>query len=135
VLGLECSRLARNSADWHQLLELSAMNGLAHPRQPQSPLPRDDQERPLATPPRGRAQPTPTHHPRTRPRRHRLGDRLNLASHPCRPAQTDADWSPTRRASSSSNHGCDSRPDRLETPGASPHPKAVHVNRLCSGGS
>ena len=23
VLGLECSRLARNSADWHQLLELS----------------------------------------------------------------------------------------------------------------
>jgi DNA invertase Pin-like site-specific DNA recombinase len=27
VLGLECSRLARNSADWHQLLELSAMNG------------------------------------------------------------------------------------------------------------
>src|SRR6266702_4151742 len=22
VLGLECSRLARNSADWHQLLEL-----------------------------------------------------------------------------------------------------------------
>jgi DNA invertase Pin-like site-specific DNA recombinase len=27
VLGLECSRLARNSADWHQLLELSAMTG------------------------------------------------------------------------------------------------------------
>ncbi|HXF03179.1 MAG TPA: recombinase family protein, partial [Arthrobacter sp.] len=27
VLGLECSRLARNNADWHQLLELSAMNG------------------------------------------------------------------------------------------------------------
>src|SRR5581483_671628 len=25
VLGLECSRLARNSADWHQLLELCAM--------------------------------------------------------------------------------------------------------------
>ena len=27
VLGLECSRLARNSADWHQLLELCAMTG------------------------------------------------------------------------------------------------------------
>src|SRR6266852_2743383 len=27
VLGLECSRLARNSADWHQLLELCAMPG------------------------------------------------------------------------------------------------------------
>ncbi|MGH3278871.1 MAG: recombinase family protein, partial [Trebonia sp.] len=27
VLGLECSRLARNSADWHQLLELCAMAG------------------------------------------------------------------------------------------------------------
>jgi hypothetical protein len=25
VLGLECSRLARNSADWHQLLELCGM--------------------------------------------------------------------------------------------------------------
>lgn len=27
VLGLECSRLARNNADWHQLLELCAMAG------------------------------------------------------------------------------------------------------------
>src|SRR5579859_8053658 len=27
VLGLECSRLARNSADWHQLLEICAMTG------------------------------------------------------------------------------------------------------------
>jgi DNA invertase Pin-like site-specific DNA recombinase len=27
VLGLECSRRARNSADWHQLLELCAMTG------------------------------------------------------------------------------------------------------------
>jgi len=27
VLGLECSRLARNSAGWHQLLELCAMTG------------------------------------------------------------------------------------------------------------
>lgn len=27
VFGLECSRLARNSADWHQLLELCAMTG------------------------------------------------------------------------------------------------------------
>ena len=27
VLGLECSRLARNSADWHQLLELCALSG------------------------------------------------------------------------------------------------------------
>jgi DNA invertase Pin-like site-specific DNA recombinase len=27
VLGLECSRLARNSADWHPLLELCAMSG------------------------------------------------------------------------------------------------------------
>src|SRR5690242_9343570 len=27
VLGLECSRLARNSADWHQLLELCGMTG------------------------------------------------------------------------------------------------------------
>jgi DNA invertase Pin-like site-specific DNA recombinase len=26
VLGLECSRLARNSADWHRLLEISALN-------------------------------------------------------------------------------------------------------------
>ena len=25
VLGLECSRLARNNADWHQLLEICAM--------------------------------------------------------------------------------------------------------------
>jgi DNA invertase Pin-like site-specific DNA recombinase len=40
VLGLECSRLARNSADWHQLLELCAMtatlicdeDGLYEPR-------------------------------------------------------------------------------------------------------
>ncbi len=27
VPGLECSRLARNSADWHQLLELCGMTG------------------------------------------------------------------------------------------------------------
>ena len=27
VLGLECSRLARNYADWHQLLELCGMTG------------------------------------------------------------------------------------------------------------
>jgi DNA invertase Pin-like site-specific DNA recombinase len=27
VLGLECSRLARNSADWHQLLELCGITG------------------------------------------------------------------------------------------------------------
>jgi DNA invertase Pin-like site-specific DNA recombinase len=27
VLGLECSRLARNNADWHQLLELCAVTG------------------------------------------------------------------------------------------------------------
>jgi DNA invertase Pin-like site-specific DNA recombinase len=27
VLGLECSRLARNSADWHQLLELCGLTG------------------------------------------------------------------------------------------------------------
>jgi len=27
VLGLECSRLARNNADWHRLLELCAMTG------------------------------------------------------------------------------------------------------------
>jgi DNA invertase Pin-like site-specific DNA recombinase len=27
ILGLECSRLARNSADWHQLLELCGMTG------------------------------------------------------------------------------------------------------------
>ncbi len=27
VLGLECSRLARNNADWHQLPELCAMTG------------------------------------------------------------------------------------------------------------
>jgi DNA invertase Pin-like site-specific DNA recombinase len=27
VLGLECSRLARNSADWHQLLELCGVTG------------------------------------------------------------------------------------------------------------
>src|SRR5215469_3348757 len=27
VLGLECSRLARNNADWHQLLELCGMTG------------------------------------------------------------------------------------------------------------
>ena len=27
VLGLECSRLARNSADWHQLLELCGLSG------------------------------------------------------------------------------------------------------------
>ncbi len=27
VLGLECSRLARNNADWHQLLEICAMTG------------------------------------------------------------------------------------------------------------
>ena len=27
VLGLECSRLARNSADWHQLLEMCGMTG------------------------------------------------------------------------------------------------------------
>ena len=28
VLGLECSRLARNSADWHQLLELCGVTGI-----------------------------------------------------------------------------------------------------------
>ena len=27
VLGLECSRLARNNADWHQLLEICGMTG------------------------------------------------------------------------------------------------------------
>ncbi len=27
VLGLECSRLARNNADWHRLLELCALSG------------------------------------------------------------------------------------------------------------
>src|SRR4249919_2745252 len=27
VLGLECSRLARNNADWHQLLELCSLSG------------------------------------------------------------------------------------------------------------
>src|SRR5208282_6452537 len=27
ILGLECSRLARNNADWHQLLELCGMTG------------------------------------------------------------------------------------------------------------
>ncbi len=27
VLGLECSRLARNNADWHQLLQLCGMTG------------------------------------------------------------------------------------------------------------
>src|SRR5690348_15850042 len=27
VLGLECSRLTRNNADWHQLLGLCAMTG------------------------------------------------------------------------------------------------------------
>ena len=27
VLGLECSRLARNNADWHQLLELCGLTG------------------------------------------------------------------------------------------------------------
>src|ERR1700752_4140348 len=27
VLGLECSRLARNNADWHRLLELCSMSG------------------------------------------------------------------------------------------------------------
>ena len=27
VLGLECSRLARNNADWHQLLEICALSG------------------------------------------------------------------------------------------------------------
>src|SRR4029077_4570535 len=27
VLGLECTRLARNNADWHQLLEICAMTG------------------------------------------------------------------------------------------------------------
>ena len=27
VLSLECSRLARNNADWHQLLEICAMTG------------------------------------------------------------------------------------------------------------
>src|SRR5262249_2060098 len=27
VLGLECSRLARNNADWHRLLELCALTG------------------------------------------------------------------------------------------------------------
>jgi hypothetical protein len=27
VLGLECSRLARNNADWHQLPEICAMTG------------------------------------------------------------------------------------------------------------
>src|ERR1700677_1474332 len=27
VLGLECSRLARNNADWHRLLEICAMTG------------------------------------------------------------------------------------------------------------
>jgi DNA invertase Pin-like site-specific DNA recombinase len=26
VLGLECSRLARNNADWHQLLQICALN-------------------------------------------------------------------------------------------------------------
>lgn len=27
MLGLECSRLARNNADWHRLLELCALSG------------------------------------------------------------------------------------------------------------
>lgn len=27
ALGLECSRLARNNADWHQLLEICGMTG------------------------------------------------------------------------------------------------------------
>ena len=27
VLGLECSRLARDSADWHQLIKICALNG------------------------------------------------------------------------------------------------------------
>jgi DNA invertase Pin-like site-specific DNA recombinase len=27
VLGLECSRLARNNADWHRLLELCSLSG------------------------------------------------------------------------------------------------------------
>jgi len=27
VLGLECSRLARNNADWHRLLEICALTG------------------------------------------------------------------------------------------------------------
>jgi len=27
VLGLKCSRLARNNADWHQLLEICALSG------------------------------------------------------------------------------------------------------------
>jgi DNA invertase Pin-like site-specific DNA recombinase len=27
VLGLECSRLARNNADWHRLLEICALSG------------------------------------------------------------------------------------------------------------
>jgi len=90
VLGLECSRLARNNADWHQLLEICAMTGtlicdedglqhhraprgmdLLHPRRPpriHHPGPVGGQHRP-ARGQRRRARPRPRR--RAAPRRPR----------------------------------------------------------------
>jgi len=91
------------------------LHRLAHPRQPQTALPRRHQKRSLVAPPRRSDQPTPTHHPRTRPRRNRLGrPALNRVDtrNPCSYTDPAADSMTTRRECSSSNHGCDSRLDR-----------------------
>jgi hypothetical protein len=52
------------------------LHRLAHPQQPQSPLPRSGQERSLAPPPSRRIEPAPTHHDGPEPHRHHLGHRL-----------------------------------------------------------
>lgn len=51
-----------------------ARHRLAHPPQPQTPLPRRPEERRLASHPDRRPQPPPTGQPRTRRHRRRLGD-------------------------------------------------------------
>jgi hypothetical protein len=95
---------------------------LALPRQPASALPSRQQERPLAPPPRRRAQPAATDQSGTRSQRHRLDAQLNTPPRSCSQPLTAAHSIPTRRASSSSDRfGLAARPP-TETPGASPHP-------------
>ncbi|ELP47282.1 hypothetical protein B0173_04096 [Mycobacterium avium subsp. paratuberculosis] len=52
------------------------LNGLAHSRQPQGPLPRNRQKQPLAAPPRRSTEPTSAAHHGPDPHRHHLGHRL-----------------------------------------------------------
>jgi hypothetical protein len=67
------------------VLDGRTQHRLADARKPESPLPRRHQERPLATPPRRSAQPTPTDHPGPRPHRHHLGPGLSAGPRPCYP--------------------------------------------------